>query len=88
MLSMLTIVLLFQALSILHVQSQHKKLSMRPMDLTYILRLSKSQLQENAFKDAVIENIYDCLLEYTAAESYRISFPDTVILLQTQVMRH
>lgn len=55
------------------------------MDFTYILRLSKSQLQENAFKDAVIENVYDCLLQYTSNESYRISFPDTVVLLLIQV---
>ena len=58
---------------------------MKPMDFTYILRLSKSQLQENAFRDAVVESIYDCLLQYTASESYRISFPDTVVLLLIQV---
>lgn len=55
------------------------------MDFTYILRLSKAQMQENAFKDAVIENIYDVVLEYVAAESHRISFPETVLLLQIQV---
>lgn len=58
---------------------------MKPMDFTYVLRLSKTQMQENAFKDSVIENVYSCLLEYTAQESYRISFPDTVVLLQIQV---
>lgn len=58
---------------------------MKPLDFTYILRLSKSQMQENAFKDSVVENVYDCLLQYTANESYRISFPDTVVLLVIQV---
>lgn len=58
---------------------------MKPMDFTYILRLSKAQLQENAFKDAVVENVYDCLLEYLAHESYRMSFPDMVVVLQMSV---
>lgn len=72
-------------ISIVKVDSQHKKLSMKPMDFTYVLRLSKVQLQENAFKDAVIENMYNNILEYTAHESHRISFPDTVVVLQIQV---
>lgn len=75
----------FQIFSFSNMKVQHKKLSMKPMDFTYILRLSKSQMQEIAFKDAVIESIYQCVLEYVTAESHRISFPDTVILLQIQV---
>ena len=34
------------------------KVSMKPMDFSCILRLSKSQMAENGFKDATIEHIY------------------------------
>lgn len=49
------------------------------MDFICILRLSKSQLQENVFKDAVIENIHGALMEYLVVEAHTISFPDLVV---------
>lgn len=52
---------------------------MRPMDFTCILRLSKSQLQENVFKDAVIESVHTALMEYLIVEAHTISFPDLVV---------
>lgn len=59
---------------------------MRPMDFTCVLRLSKSQLQENVFKDAVIENIHSSLMEYLIVEAHTISFPDLVIPLTIKVI--
>lgn len=52
---------------------------MKPMDFTCILRLSKSQLQENVFKDAVIESMHTVLMEYLVVEAHTISFPDLVV---------
>jgi len=52
---------------------------MKPMDFTCILRLSKSQLQENVFKDAVIECTHSTLMEYLVIEAHTISFPDLVV---------
>lgn len=49
---------------------------MKPLHFTCLLRLSKSQLSENGFKDTVIETIYGQLLEYFAAMSNSIAFPD------------
>lgn len=49
------------------------------MDFTCILRLSKSQLQENVFKDAVIESVHSALMEYLLVEAHTISFPDLVV---------
>jgi len=49
------------------------------MDFTCILRLSKSQLQENVFKDAVIESTHNALIEYLVVEAHTISFPDLVV---------
>ena len=34
-----------------------KKVSMKPMNFSCILRLSKSQMTENAYKDAVVEQV-------------------------------
>ena len=35
-----------------------QKLSMKPMDFSCVLRLSKSQMNENGFKDATVEQVY------------------------------
>lgn len=60
---------------------------MKPLHFTSLLRLSKSQLQENGFKDTVVETIYGQLLEYLTAQSHSIAFPDLTLLCVIQV-RH
>lgn len=70
---------ILEVLSIVDFQKKHSKTSMKPMDFTCILRLSKSQLQENVFKDAVIESIHTSLMEYLVIEAHTISFPDLVV---------
>lgn len=58
---------------------------MKPLDFSCILRLAKSQLMENGFKDSVIERLYGLILEYTANESHTIAFPDVTLLAAIQV---
>lgn len=58
---------------------RHSKVSMKPLSFTCILRLSQNQLQENGFRDEVIESIVGCTLEYMAHESYTVSFPDMAV---------
>lgn len=58
---------------------------MKPLDFSCVLRLAKSQLMENGFKDSVIERLYGLLLEYTANESHSIAFPDVTLLAVIQV---
>jgi len=70
---------ILEVLSIVDFQKKHSKTSMKPMDFTCILRLSKSQLQENVFKDAVIESVHSALMEYLLVEAHTISFPDLVV---------
>lgn len=76
---------IFQVLTTYDFNKRHKKVTMKPLDFSCILRLAKSQLQENGFKDAVIERLYGLLLEYTANESSSIAFPDLMILPVVQV---
>ncbi|XP_028038168.1 nucleolar complex protein 2 homolog [Bombyx mandarina] len=64
---------------------KHKKVSMKPLDFSCILRLAKSQLMENGFKDAVIDKLYALMLEYTANESHTFAFPDTILLAVIQL---
>lgn len=58
---------------------RHSKVSMKPLSFTCILRLSQNQLQENGFRDEVVENIVGCTLEYMAQESHTISYPDLAV---------
>lgn len=52
---------------------------MKPIPFICVLRMSKSQLQENGFKDNVIDSIYKLILENAANDSYKIYFPDLYI---------
>ncbi|XP_071455687.1 nucleolar complex protein 2 [Hetaerina americana] len=66
---------------------KHTKVSMKPMNFNCILRLSKSQMQENGFKDAVIDSVYELIFMYLATESHRIGFPDLVIPLCIEIRK-
>lgn len=74
-----------QVLTSYDFNKKHKKVSMKPLDFSCILRLAKSQLQENGFKDSVIDRVYGLMLEYTANESHSIAFPDVMLLAVMQV---
>lgn len=56
--------------------NRHKAAMMQPMSLICLLRISKSQLIKNGFKDSIIETIYQLILEHAANESYKIYFPE------------
>lgn len=58
---------------------------MKPLQFLCILRLSKSQLQENGFKDTVIDTIYSQVLEYLSNQSSSIAFPDLSLFCVIQV---
>lgn len=60
---------------------------MKPTPFICVLRMSKSQLAENGFKDSVIETIYQLILENAANESHAIYFPDVYISCTIQVKK-
>jgi len=60
---------------------------MKPIPLICILRMSKSQLVENGFKDSIIETVYRFILENAANDSYKIYFPDVYIPCIIQVFK-
>ncbi|XP_023947010.1 nucleolar complex protein 2 homolog [Bicyclus anynana] len=76
---------LVEVLTSYDFNKKHTKVSMKPLDFSCVLRLAKSQLMENGFKDSVIERVYGLLLEYTANESHSIAFPDITLLAVIQI---
>lgn len=60
---------------------------MKPISLICILRVSKSQLIENGYKDSIVETIYQLILQYAANESYKLYFPDMCIPCIIQVCK-
>ncbi|XP_058834019.1 nucleolar complex protein 2 homolog [Topomyia yanbarensis] len=66
---------------------EHKKLSMKPVNLTCLLRFAPANIQENAYKDAVLDQIYELSLEYLAYESHSICFPDLATPIVTALRK-
>jgi nucleolar complex protein 2 len=52
---------------------------MKPVDLSCILRLSKSQMLENGTKDATMDGVYRGVLDYLATQSHKIAFPELTV---------
>ncbi|KAL1121946.1 hypothetical protein AAG570_003354 [Ranatra chinensis] len=76
---------ILKALSCVDLNKQSKKVSMKPFDLTCILRMSKGAMLENAFPDAIVENVYNLLVEATSSQAHKINFPDLVLPLTFQL---
>jgi len=67
-----------EVLNTFNFNKKSEKVSMKPIDFSCILKLSKSQLAETGFKDATIEEVYGGLLTYLADNSNKIGFPELV----------
>lgn len=58
---------------------QHKKLAMKPLSFLCILRIQKGHLDENAFRDETIQQVYGTTLEYLNNQCSSIAFPDLIL---------
>ncbi|XP_030745334.1 nucleolar complex protein 2 homolog [Sitophilus oryzae] len=76
---------LLEVLTSYDFDKKHQKVSMKPLNFTCLLRVSKSQIQENGFKDTVIDTVYSQLLEYLSIISHSISFPDLSLICMLQI---
>merc|ERR1719221_577594 len=77
--------LYLEVLNTFNFKKKSKKVSMKPLDFSCVLKLSKSQMLENGFKDATIEEVYGGMLSYMADNSNKISFPELVTPLIFQL---
>ncbi|KAK9507727.1 hypothetical protein O3M35_007516 [Rhynocoris fuscipes] len=71
--------LIIEALTCADLNKRLAKASMKPFDFTFVLRLSKKAMTETGFTDAVVENVFELLLEICVCYSHSITFPDLVV---------
>ncbi len=64
------------------------KHSMKPMDFSCVIKLSKSQLSETAFKDSTVDHVYSGLMECLASLSNKICFPELVVPASAQLRNY
>jgi len=75
----LTLNLISQILESYDFDKKQKAVGLKPTPLICILRLSKSQLNDNNCKNSVFDTIYQLMLEYAANESNKMYFPELYI---------
>ncbi|KAG7153729.1 nucleolar complex protein 2 homolog [Homarus americanus] len=70
---------LLEILNKAHLEKKHKKASIKPFDWLCMLRLSRAEMAESAFKDGVVDQVYDGIINYLSVESSSIGFPELVV---------
>lgn len=70
---------LLEACTVVNFGQKHSATSMRPLELSCILRVSPAQMKESGFRDAVIETFYELVLEYLSTVSHSVAFPELVL---------
>nr|XP_011436218.2 nucleolar complex protein 2 homolog [Crassostrea gigas] len=71
--------LILEVLEQTDFNKRHKTVSLKPFNFACILKFSKAQLQEKAFKDGLIDQLYELLLEQLHVHASSVGFPELVL---------
>lgn len=80
-----TLPFIIETLEYLDLNKKCSKVALKPICFTYVLKMTKSQVQEKTFKDTVIDQFYEHLLTCLSIVSHSISFPELVFPAQIQI---
>lgn len=78
---------LLDVLNTYDFNKKHQRSQMKHMSFMCLLRASKIQLKESNFKNAIVDDIYQLILEHATNESHTIYFPDLYVPCTMQVSK-
>lgn len=71
--------LLTEVFDITDFNKKHTSMSFKPFNFAVVLRLSKAQIMEKGFREGVIDQLYDLILEVCNTHCHSIGFPELVL---------
>lgn len=70
---------LLEILKFYDFNKKSQTITKKPIVFTCLLKIQKQQIQENGLKDAIIDNVYQLILETASKDSSAMYFPDMYI---------
>ncbi|XP_014665889.1 PREDICTED: nucleolar complex protein 2 homolog [Priapulus caudatus] len=58
---------------------KHSSMGFKPLNFSTTLKLTRPQLSEKGFRDGVVDQVYESLMEYLNVEAHTIGFPELVL---------
>ncbi len=76
---------ILEVFDITDFNKKHATASVKQLNLSFILKLNKQQLNDKTFKDVLIDIIYDNLVLLLQSQSHDIAFPELALPLIMRV---
>lgn len=77
---------ILEVFDITDFNKKHATISVKQLNFAFLLKLNKQQLNDKAFKDVLIDIIYDNLILLLQNQSHDIAFPELVLPLIIRVL--